>query len=107
MPKTQLRKTAETKKVEKILREQIRDFPPEYPPEAYRYNSACIRVRVVSPLFQDMDLSERAKLVYPILKKGLPEETWWDITMVLLFSPDEMEDSIANREFESPTPSSL
>jgi stress-induced morphogen len=107
MPKLQTRKTAETRKIEKLLREHFADFPPEYPPEAYRYNSACIRVRVVSPIFEEMDLSERSKLVYPLLKDNLPEETWWDITMILLFAPDELADSVANHEFENPTPSRL
>jgi hypothetical protein len=51
-----------------------------------------------------MDRVDRAELVYPILQKNLPEDTWQDITLVLLLTPEEIEDSLGNREFERPTP---
>lgn len=107
MPKQAKQKTAETRKIEKLLRQHFPDHPPEFPPEAYRYNPASIRVRVVSERFSGKDLVERSEMVYPILEKNLPEETWQDITVILLLPPGEVEDSFMNREFEKPTPSRL
>ncbi len=103
----QSKKTAETKKIEKLLREHFPDHPPKYPPTAYRYNSASIRVRVVSKQFAGKDRVERSEMVYPILEKNLPEDTWQDITLILLLAPAEVKDSLINLEFENPTPSSL
>jgi|SRR5947209_2358861 len=101
------KRTTETKRVEKILAEHFPDHPPKYPPLAYRYNSASIRVRVVSRRFSGKDRIERSELVYPILEKNLPEETWQDITLIVLLAPEEIKDSLMNLEFENPTPSSL
>ena len=99
--------TAETRQIEKLLREQFPEYPAEYPPSAYRYNSASIRVRVVSERFAGKNRVERSELVYPVLEKNLPRDTWEDITIILLLAPDELDDSLMNREFEKPTPSRL
>lgn len=107
MAKNQKQKTAETKKIEALLRKHFPDYPDDFPPQSYRYNSASIRVRVVSSEFAGKDRVERSELVYPILEKNLPEETWQDITMILLLTPDEVDESLTNFEFEKPTPSSL
>lgn len=107
MSKNSKQKTAETRKIEKLMREHFPDHPPEFPPEAYRYNPASIRVRLVSDRFSGKDLVERSEMVYPLLQQNLPEETWQDITVVLLLPPEEVEESLMNREFEKPTPSRL
>lgn len=100
-------KNAETRSVEKLLREHFPDHPEGFPPTAYRYNPASIRVRVVSERFAGMDQVARSELVYPILERNLPEDTWQDITLILLLAPDELDDSLMNLEFEKPTPSRL
>jgi stress-induced morphogen len=107
MTKTSKKKTKETAGIEKLLREHFPDWPPQYPPEVYRYNPASIRIRLVNDRFRDLDRIQREEMILPILEKNLPEETWWDITIVLLLTPEELEDSFANREFEKPTPSRL
>jgi hypothetical protein len=43
-----IKRTAETRKIEQILKDHFHDYPPDYPPMAYRYNPASIRIRVVS-----------------------------------------------------------
>jgi stress-induced morphogen len=105
MLNTRAMKTAETKKIEKLLLKHFPDHPPALAPAAYRYNRASIRVRVVSPRFTDVDLVERDELVYPILRKNLPEETWQDIFIILLLAPEEGEQSTGNIEFDHPTTS--
>lgn len=104
MDNGQLKTTVETRKIERILHAYFPESPPEYPPKAYRYNEASIRVRVVSKLFEGKSRLERERLVYPILREGLPEDTWQDVTLVLLFTPEEIEDALINREFEHPSP---
>src|SRR5205085_9959793 len=101
------KQSAETKRIEKLLLKHFPEHPAEYPPAAYRYNPASIRVRVVSDRFEGKDRVERSEMVYPILKENLPENTWQDITLILLMTPDEVEDSLMNREFEHPSPSRL
>jgi hypothetical protein len=45
-------------------------------------------------------------MVWGILDR-LPDEVRGDITMLILETPDEVEESLSSREFESPTPSLL
>jgi len=72
----------------------------------YRQNSACIRIRVVDPDFAGLDQVERDEKVWEYLDR-LSEEIRSDITFLLLLTPDEMEKSLANLEFESPVQSCL
>lgn len=107
MTRNSRKKNRETALVEKLLQERFPNFPQQFPPEAYRYNPASIRVRIVNEIFHGLDRIQREELVIPVLKRNLPEETWWDVTMILMLTPDEVEESRANREFEHPTPSRI
>ena len=101
------KKNAEIRQIEKLLKQHFPDHPEGYPPTAYRYNSASIRVRIVSEQFEGKNRVERGESVYSLLQKNLPEETWQDITLIILLTPNEVQDSLMNMEFESPTPSRL
>src|SRR5262245_22269653 len=98
------KRTRETAQVEKVLCEHFPDHPPKYPPRAYRYNPASIRVRVVDPRFKGKSFFERLDMVRPVLKENLPEETWWDIMVILCLAPDEVKEAPANRLFEKAIP---
>lgn len=74
--------------------------------EAYRRNSASIRVRIVDPDFAGKDDLQREDVVWQVLD-NLPEEVRSDITMLVLITPAEVADSLASREFQDPTPSQL
>jgi len=97
-------RTEETRKVEKVLR---KSFPNT---DAYRYNSASIRVRITDPRFEGKSVAERDKMVEPILEQ-LPQETQADIMNLLTLYPNETAESskafLANSEFEDPSPSML
>jgi stress-induced morphogen len=97
-------KTDETRHVEEVLRRQ---FPQT---DAYRYNSASIRVRVIDPRFEGKSAEERDALVEPLLAT-LDEATQADIMNLLTLTPDEAKGSfryfLANEEFEDPSPSRL
>jgi hypothetical protein len=102
------KRTDETRKVEEALK--AGGFQHV---DAYRYNSATIRVRVIDPRFRDQDIAERDAMVEEHLKK-LPERTQADIVTLLTFSPEELSDPhvslrscLLNAEFENPSPSSL
>lgn len=91
--------------VEKALR---REFPLV---EAYRYNSASIRVRVIDPRFANLSIAERDDLVAPHLE-SLPESLQADIMMLLALTPEEVRDHVGvrwltNLEFEHPSRSLL
>jgi hypothetical protein len=74
--------------------------------DAYRQNSASIRLRIIDPEFETIDRVRREELIWDILG-GLPEGIQSQITLVLLLSPKEASLSLANFEFENPLPSNL
>ncbi|MGE0607364.1 MAG: hypothetical protein AB7O62_09745 [Pirellulales bacterium] len=100
------RSTKETKVIERLLAERFPGYPEEWPPRAYRYNSASIRIRIVHAMFEDKTKSDRDRLVRAVIRT-LPEETQSDITVLLLLTPEELDASMMNREFEHPSPSAL
>ncbi len=102
------KRTDETCHVEEQLRkagfEQV---------DAYRYNSASIRVRVVDPRFEGLSHDKRAALVEPHLEQ-FPEDTQVDIISLFTFAPAELGQTPAtlrefmlNSEFDDPSPSVL
>jgi len=74
--------------------------------EAYRQNSASIRIRILDPDFQEIDRIQREDMIWEILEH-LPEELQSQITQMVLLSPQEASFSFANFEFENPLPSNL
>lgn len=76
--------------------------------DAYRYNSASIRVRVVDSRFEGVSEEKRDALVERELKK-LPDAIQADIVNLLVFAPSDLEDplNLLNREFDDPKPSRL
>ena len=102
MKSTRVKRTRETKAIEKLMTEHFPNHARDFPPAAYRYNPASIRVRVVDEQFKDKSLTERERMVRPILEE-LPEETQADIMILLLLSPDEMNGTMMSHEFDHPT----
>lgn len=97
-------KTEQTDEVEALLR---KEFPGT---DAYRYNSASIRVRVIDKRFEGKSDQERDSMVEPFLER-LPIEIQADIMNLLTLAPGEekapLRKSLANLEFEEPSPTSL
>lgn len=101
------KRTNESRQIEDVLKQGFQQA------DAYRYNSASIRVRVIDPKFNGIDIDERDRLVEPYLAK-LPEEIQGDIITLLLLTPEEFSDPdvgyrfhLINREFDDPSPSML
>lgn len=91
------------------IKERLAQYEAEHPQAAidlYRQNPASVRIRIVDPDFAPMDRVERDNLVWRFLT-GLDDSILWHITMLLLLTPEETEQSFANREFEHPTRSGL
>lgn len=101
-PRWKTMRTDETRMVEKILRKK---FPKT---DAYRYNSASIRVRIIDPRFEGKSTESRDAMVEPLLEK-LPEDTQADIMNLITLAPSETAHSVkkqlANEEFEDPSQS--
>ncbi len=97
-------RTDETRQVEQSLGKQFAQV------DAYRYNRASIRVRIIDPRFEGYDIEKRDNLVEPELDK-LPVDIQGDIMNLLLFYPGEVEHDLRaklmNLEFEEPSPSML
>ena len=105
---TQHKRTDETKQVENLLLDAGFDKV-----DAYRYNLASIRVRVIDSRFEGKSPEDRDALVEPILDQ-LPEQTQADIINLFTFAPSELEQTpktirefLRNGEFDHPSPSLL
>ncbi len=101
-------RTEETRRVENVLR--IEGFEKV---DAYRYNSASIRVRVIDSRFEGLTPEKRDAMVEPLLEQ-LPERTQADIMTLLTFAPSEIQQTpktfrqfVKNVEFDDPSPSML
>jgi hypothetical protein len=106
-PAWEAKRTSETRSVEMLLREHFERV------DAYRYNSASIRVRVIDPRFENLSREKRDAMVEPYLDK-LPPETQQDIVTLFTFAPSELSHTPAtfrefllNSEFDEPSPSML
>lgn len=108
VPLWEAKRTDETRQVELALSgagfQQV---------DAYRYNPASIRVRVIDPRFEGLPAEQRDAMVEPYLEQ-LPERTQADIMSLFTFAPSEFLQTpktfrqvIANTEFDDPSPSML
>lgn len=108
LPIWEAKRTPETRHVEDVLRhagfQQV---------DAYRYNSASIRVRVIDSRFEGLTTEQRDSMVEPSLDQ-LPERTQGDIMNLFTFAPSELCQSpktlrefLLNTEFDDPSPSML
>lgn len=107
-PTWEAKRTEETRTVERVLSDA--GFQKV---DAYRYNSASIRVRVIDQRFEGMPIEKRDAMVEPHLER-LPERTQADIMNLFTFAPSELQQSpkcvrefLKNTEFEDPSPSML
>jgi stress-induced morphogen len=105
VPGWHAKRTHETRKIEEELRKR---FPHS---DAYRFNSASIRVRIIDDAFEGMSEIEREQMVDPILEQ-LPDETQADIMLLLTLTKKEAtarfgKHSLVNLEFENPSESAL
>ncbi|MBX9678960.1 MAG: hypothetical protein K2X38_09350 [Gemmataceae bacterium] len=108
MSQWESKKTDETRLVESTVRKggflQV---------DAYRYNSAVIRVRVIDERFHGLSVEQRDAMVEPFLAQ-LPESTQGDIVTLMTFAPDEVNEGssrlrerLLNLEFEDPSRTGL
>ncbi|MDY0169788.1 MAG: hypothetical protein RBS80_24810 [Thermoguttaceae bacterium] len=102
------KRTDETRHVEQVLRDAGFDRV-----DAYRYNSASIRVRVIDTRFEGLPTEKRDAMVEPHIEK-LPARTQADIVTLVTFAPSDLEkrpetlgQHLLNAEFETPSPSRL
>jgi hypothetical protein len=107
-PRWEARRTDESRMVEDVLRKA--GFEKV---DAYRYNSASLRLRVIDSRFEELSPEERDAIVEPHLKR-LPERTQADIVNLFTFAPSELEQPtnsfrqfFMNTEFDDPSPSML
>ncbi len=106
-PAWEAKRTPETRMVEDLLRQHFQQA------DAYRYNSASIRVRVIDPRFDRMSREKRDAMVEPYLDT-LPPETQRDIVTLFTFAPSDLEQTpktfreyMLSAEFDDPSPSVL
>ena len=72
--------------------------------ELYRRNNVSVRVRIIDPDFAGKSRARREEEVWPLLDQ-LPDDVVADVTMLVLLTPEEKEESLASFEFDHPSPS--
>ena len=103
------KKNREEDRYVKQIRETLAAYKEKHPEasvNAYRQNSASVRVRVIDPDFNGMDRVDRDTLIRTYLV-AMPEDVRSEISMLVLVTPKETKTSLANQEFEHPTRSRL
>jgi len=107
-PTWEAKRTEETRMVEDAVRDAGFDKV-----DAYRYNAASIRLRVVDSRFEGLSTEERDAMIEPCLAR-LPERTQADIISLFCFAPSELAQTPRlsrefrqNAEFDDPSPSIL
>lgn len=76
---------------------------PDAKIDVRRRHEVSIHIRVIDPDFRGVRWATREDELWPLLRQ-LPYETFADITVLLLLTPEEVATSLANMEFEDPTP---
>ena len=106
-PAWEAMRTDETRMVEETLKPQFEQV------DAYRYNPASIRVRVIDSRFEGMSREKRDAMVEEQIDK-LPLETQRDIVSLYVFAPSELTQTpktfrefMLNTEFDNPSPTML
>ena len=84
-PAWHAKRTEETRMVEEVLSKGGFDEV-----DAYRYNSASIRIRVIDRRFEGMSRERKDAMVEEYLDK-LPPETQRDIVTLFTFAPSELD----------------
>lgn len=79
---------------------------PEATIHTYRQNAVAIRVRIVDPAFAGISRADRHELVWKYIE-GLPEDVQSQMSLVIPLTPEELDTSLANLEFDNPLPSTL
>ncbi len=104
-PAWEMLRTDQTRQIEERLR--AAGFTQV---DAYRFNSASIRIRIIDPRFEGKPGSERQDMVFPVIDR-LPKRIREDILLLLTMAPSELggpnRHFLVNREFEHPLPSGL
>lgn len=96
-----------TQTQEKAIRKALAPFLAKHPKaqlDMYRRNQYALRMRVIDPGFEGMDLVDRDTLIREYLD-SLPDEIMDDLTMIVLITPKESATSVANFDYDNPQPS--
>lgn len=91
------------------VRDALRAYQAAHPDakiDVQRQNNVSIRVRVIDPDFEGLTRGQREPEIWKALET-LDDETFQNISMLLLLPPSEIPNSFANMEFENPVPSRL
>ncbi len=102
------KRTLESREVENVLRPFFDQV------DAYRYNSASLRIRVIDRKFESKSRAERDAMVEEKLLE-LPLETQQDIINIVTLAASHFDeghslnfgDLVMNMEFENPSPDDI
>jgi hypothetical protein len=103
-PKNVRRHDVAKSQVEKLLVDRYLADHPRAEVKVKRQNPYSLRIRIIDPDFHGIDRATRDEKAWEILD-DLADEILSEITMLVLLAPDESKSSLANLEFDHPSPS--
>jgi hypothetical protein len=95
---------AKTRQIYSLLKARFPELSDKIEDVVYQYIPHAIRVRVISPEFDEV-CDEVRQMKFDKALKALPRDIEREISMAFLMTPEETEDpkSLVYREFENPT----
>lgn len=96
---------AEVEEIEKSLSNYKQNHPLARI-DIQRRHEVSIHIRIIDPDFEGTDRVDREPEVRKLLDT-LDDETFQNVSVLLLLAPSELDRSLANMEFENPVPSRL
>lgn len=97
-------RNATTTKIEAAFASQYLPKHPDALITVYRYNPWAYRVRIIDPDFHGLNIVERETDAMAVVR-SLPDDVQDRISMLLLITPAEREQSLSSLEFDDPKPS--
>lgn len=92
------------------LQQALDEYESEHPgadASLYRQNPGSVRVRIVDDRFAGMTRSRRHDHVWEFLSERVSNDVMAEVSVLILLPTAELKTSLANLEFEDPTPSRL
>jgi hypothetical protein len=93
---------ASLRAIKTALRSYVNDYPGAVA-EAYRYNAASIRIRVVDERFAKQPFDRRHDELWEFLNDRIPDEVMSEISFLIPVTPAERERDLSSVEFDHPT----
>ncbi|GEM_PF-5528227 len=90
-----------------VLKREFGKLHPQAKIHAYRRDPEIMWVRVVDMSFGKKDITRRDADLWDVLHRQLPDSVFVQIGLLMLLTPEELETSAMNYQFDHPSSDSM